>query len=94
MKIKRLTITLLIPTLILLLPLIGMQVSEEVDWDLRDFLIMGFLLYGTALTIELIMRKVKSTQKRLLYSAIILGLLFLIWAELAVGIFGSPFAGS
>ena len=94
MKTKRLTILLLIPTLILLLPLIGMQVSEGVDWDLRDFIVMGFLLYGTALIIELIMRKVKSTQKRLIYSAVILGILFLIWAELAVGVFGTPFAGS
>lgn len=85
---------MLTATLILLLPLIAMQFTAEVDWDLRDFIIMGILLYGTGIGIEFMMRKVKNTEKRLIYAGAILGALFLIWAELAVGIFGSPFAGS
>ncbi|MCC8361431.1 hypothetical protein [Salinimicrobium sediminilitoris] len=94
MKNKRLTGIMLTATAILILPLIAMQFTQEVDWDLRDFIIMGILLYGTSLCIELVMRKVKSTEKRLLYCGAILGALFLVWAELAVGIFGTPFAGS
>lgn len=94
MKNKRLTGILLTATSILLLPLIAMQFTTEVDWDLRDFLIMGVLLYGTGLTIELVLRKVKDNTKRLLLCGAILGILFLVWAELAVGVFGTPFAGS
>jgi uncharacterized membrane protein len=94
MKTKRLTGILLTATFILLLPLIAMQLTGDVNWSLRDFVIMGILLYGTGLTIELVMRKVQNNKKRLLYCVAILGALFLIWAELAVGIFGSPFAGS
>jgi hypothetical protein len=94
MKTKRLTFILLAATLLLLLPLIGMQFSQEVNWDLFDFIVAAILLYGTGLIIELVLRKVKDNQKRLIICAIILGALFLVWAELAVGVFGSPFAGS
>lgn len=94
MKITRLTGILLTASFILLIPLIAMQFTSEVNWDLRDFIIMGILLYGTGLFIELVLRKVKSNQKRLIFCAAILGAFFLVWAELAVGIFGSPFAGS
>ncbi len=94
MKMTRLNGIMLTATLILLLPLLAMLVTNEVDWQLFDFIIAGILLFGTGLAIELVLRKVKSTRKRLLICAVILGTLFVIWAELAVGIFGSPFAGS
>lgn len=35
----------------------------------------------------------KKKQKRALIIIFISGILFLIWAELAVGIFGTPWAG-
>jgi uncharacterized membrane protein len=94
MKNQRLTGILLTATFILLLPLIGMQFSEEVDWNLFDFIVAGILLYGTGIIIELVMRNVKDNKKRLIFCGAILGMLFLVWAELAVGVFGSPFAGS
>ncbi len=81
-------------TSILLLPLIAMQFTTEVDWDVADFVIMGFLLYGTGLVCEFVLRKVKNTTYRLALVTAVLFLLFLTWAELAVGIFGTPFAGS
>ncbi|MDO6391713.1 hypothetical protein Q4E40_16375 [Pontibacter sp. BT731] len=79
---------------LLLIPLIAMQFTSEVDWDLGDFVIMGILLLGTGLMAELVIRKVKNTESRLVIIGLILLVLFLIWAELAVGIFGTPFAGS
>lgn len=94
MKITRLTGLMLTAAFILLLPLIGMIFTSEVDWGLLDFVIMGILLFGTAFTIDLIFSKVRTTENRIIYAAIVLGALFLIWAELAVGIFRSPFAGS
>ncbi|RZL37282.1 MAG: hypothetical protein EOO96_05355, partial [Pedobacter sp.] len=67
---------------------------NEVKWGLFDFVIMGFLLLSTGLAIEFILRKVKSNQWRIGICFFILLLLFLVWAELAVGVFGTPFAGS
>lgn len=90
----RLISIMLTATLILLTPLVAMQFTNEVDWKLLDFVIMGVLLYGTGLGCEMVMRKISSTSKRVIFCGIILFALFLIWAELAVGIFGTPFAGS
>lgn len=73
---------------LLLLPLIGMRVSNEVVWTASDFAIAGFLLFGTALLFELAMR----AKGGLVYRAgAALGLgasLFLVWAILAVGVIG------
>ncbi len=94
MKFKRLTIILLAISGILLIPFIAMQFTNEVDWDSTDFIIMGVLLFGTGLLCELVLRIVKSTKYRIILCGGILFMLFLVWAELAVGIFGTPFAGS
>lgn len=79
---------------ILSIPLIAMQFTTEVNWTASDFLIMGALLFTTAFAVDLVLKKVKTFKSRLILIFGILALLILIWAELAVGIFGSPFAGS
>ena len=91
---KRLIGIVLAVALILLLPLITMQFTNEVNWNLFDFVVMGSLLLGTGLMCELVVRKVKNKDYRIGTLAVIVVALFLIWAELAVGIFGTPFAGS
>jgi ABC-type proline/glycine betaine transport system permease subunit len=90
----RLTAIMLTAAFILALPLIAMQFTNEVVWTLADFVIAGILLFGTGSLLEVIFRKVKKTQQRIIWAGVLLFVLFLIWAELAVGIFGSPFAGS
>jgi ABC-type Mn2+/Zn2+ transport system permease subunit len=91
---KRLIGIVLTVALLLLVPLIAMQFTEEVRWSLFDFVIMGVLLLGTGLMCELVMRKVKKKQHRIALCLALLAALFIVWAELAVGIFGTPFAGS
>lgn len=93
-KNKRLIAILLTVPLLLLIPLIGMQFSSEVNWSLFDFLVMGVLLLGVGLMFEFVLRKVPNKNNRIALIAIILIVFLLIWAELAVGIFGTPFAGS
>lgn len=93
-KNKRLIIILAAVPALLLVPLIAMQFTDEVDWSPSDFVIMGILLIGTGLLCELVMRKVESIKYRIAMCGAILFGFFLIWAELAVGIFGTPFAGS
>ena len=90
----RLIIILSVVTCLLLVPLIAMQFTSEVDWGPFDFIVMGVLLYGTGLSCELVLRKIKKTTHRIIVCGVILFALFLIWAELAVGVFGTPFAGS
>ena len=94
MQNKRFIGIVLAVAILLLIPLIAMQFTNEVDWKLFDFVIMGALLLGTGLMCELAIRKVKNMDYRIGIIAVILVVLFLIWAELAVGIFGTPFAGS
>ncbi|MDN3588913.1 hypothetical protein QWY86_19705 [Pedobacter aquatilis] len=80
--------------IILSIPLIAMQFTNEVNWSLFDFVVAAVLLLCTGFAIELVIRKVKTTTTRAVLFFIILLVLFLVWAELAVGIFGSPIAGS
>jgi hypothetical protein len=94
MKFNRLTLFFIVCAFLLLIPLIAMQFTDEVNWTLFDFVVMGILLSGTSLICELVLRKVKTTANRIILCIVILLAFFLIWAELAVGIFGSPFAGS
>ena len=88
MKNKRLIIILSAAAILLLIPLFAMQFTNEVDWDITDFTIMGILLFGTGLLCELVMRKTKSIKTRIIICGAILFAFFLIWAELAVGVFG------
>jgi len=76
-----------------MIPLIAMQLTDEVKWSLFDFIIMGAMLSITGLVGELILKKVKKSKHRLILYITIVMIFFLIWAELAVGIFGTPFAG-
>ena len=91
---KRLIGMVLTVVFILLIPFIAMQFTDEVNWIASDFAVAAVLLLGTGLACELVLRKVKKTKHRIALCAGILVILFLIWAELAVGIFGSPFSGS
>lgn len=79
---------------ILAVPLIAMNFSKEVNWSLFDFLVMGVLLFGAGLVLEFMLRKIKVTRYRILLGALLFVVLLLIWTELAVGIFGTPLAGS
>lgn len=72
--------------LILLIPLIGMHVSNSIRWTPFDFAVMGIILFGMFLVIAFAARKI-SGRKLAAASAGILLLFAYVWAELAVGIF-------
>lgn len=83
-----------LPLAILCIPLVGNLFSKEVNWSGADFLIAGALLFTTAFLINMVRNKIKKQNQRMMICIFILLTLVLIWGELAVGIFGSPFAGS
>jgi len=91
---QRYIIVVSIVALLLFIPFLAMQMTTEVNWLLFDFMVMGALLLGTGLMCEFVLRKVSTVKYRILLCLSILTLFLLIWAELAVGVFGSPIAGS
>lgn len=91
---SKISIRSFFPLLLLLIPFMAMQITDQVDWSLFDFLIMGLLLFLVGTGIDFILRKNKSSQKRLLFITLIIICFLLIWAELAVGIFETSFAGN
>ena len=93
MKNKRLIGIVIAVAFLLFIPFIAMQFTTEVNWKPGDFVAAAILLLGTGFMCELVMRKVKK-EYRIALCAAILVVLALVWIELAVGIFGTPFAGS
>jgi hypothetical protein len=91
---KRLIAILGTVGILLLIPFIAMKITGEVKWGPFDFIVAGVLLLGTSLAIEFVLRKVQNNTHRLAICAGILFLLFIVWAELAVGLIGTPLAGS
>jgi hypothetical protein len=81
--------------IILLIPLLAMQFTNEVHWTLSDFIFAGGLLFGTGLMYILVTRilATRSAEENTLYRvavgfALFTGL-FLMWVNAAVGIIGS-----
>lgn len=79
--------------LILMVPLVAMIFSDETNWNWFDFAVMGTLLIGSGLIFELVTSKLNA-KYRPAAAVVVIGAVVLIWAEMAVGIFGSPIAGS
>ncbi|MBT8078768.1 MAG: hypothetical protein KJO31_09315 [Gammaproteobacteria bacterium] len=71
--------------LVLLVPLIAMQFTDEVRWDTADFLVMGILLLGTGSLFVLVSRKVPRRRRAAVAIAFAAAFLY-VWAELAVGL--------
>lgn len=94
MYLRRLFNILIIVLVALSVPLIAMQFTSEVNWQLMDFIIMGVLLFVIAFLVDLLWRSLKNKKYRWIAIAVLIILFLLIWGELAVGIFGTPFAGS
>lgn len=63
----------------------GNSISDQVVWNLFDFIVAGILIFGFSSTYVLVVRK--NSQHRLTVGLILFILLLWLWAELAVGIF-------
>lgn len=77
-----------VTALLLLVPLLAMRFTSELDWSPMDFLVAGGLLFGAGLAFELAMRKATGLAARLAAALMIGATLLLVWANLAVGILG------
>ena len=74
---------------ILMVPLVAMQFTDEVAWGPGDFIVMGAVLFGTGLSYELVAGRSGNITYR---AGVGLGLataFLLVWLNLAVGVIGS-----
>ena len=78
----------------LIIPLVANQISDQVNWKIMDFIIMGILLIFSGYWTQRVIKKIKSKSKKVIFISLILLIFLLLWAEMAVGIFNSPIAGS
>jgi hypothetical protein len=76
--------------LILVIPLVAMQLSDQWNWDLFDFAFMGTLLFGTGLAYELVARKMSNIAYRAAVGGAVVAAFLLVWVNAAVGIIGEP----
>lgn len=91
---KQVLRVLLVTAAVLLIPFVAMRFTSEVDWTGSDFAIGAVLLAGTGMLVELAKARLRTRKARMIGIAMIaLGFVF-VWAELAVGLVGSPFAGA
>jgi len=91
---KRLVLTLTSTLALLLISAIATQLSSEITWTTLDFVVMGVLLLATGLLCEVVIRMTKSMKVRIILCCVVLLACLATWIELAVGLFGSPLAGS
>lgn len=75
------------PLIILIIPLVGTILFDQIDWVILDFLVMGIILLIVGMVLSVVSQKTKNPRKKLFYNLVIMLIFFLIWAELAVGIF-------
>jgi hypothetical protein len=74
--------------LILMVPLVAMQFTDEVDWGPGDFVVMGALLFGTGLAYELVSRRAGTIAYRAAVGLALASAFILVWLVLAVGVIG------
>lgn len=73
---------------LLILPLAAMRYTSGVDWTLSDFLVMGALLGGCGLVLELATRMSDNLAYRFAWTAAVAAAFLLVWVNLAVGFLG------
>ena len=84
----------IIYTLILLtIPFLSNIYINDFNWSMVDFIIMGVLIFLCISFISFIRKKFSGIKETLALIIVVI-VFILLWAELAVGISGSPFAGS
>ena len=73
----------------LLLPLVAMQFTSEVNWTLFDFAVFGMMLLAACSAYELAARASGNKAYRLAAGIAVVGVFLQVWANLAVGIIGN-----
>lgn len=74
---------------LLLIPLIAMQLTNEIVWTPGDFIFAGTLIFGTGLMYKLVTKESEKPAYRAAVGSALATGFILIWVNGAVGIIGS-----
>ena len=74
---------------LLLLPLVAMQVTSEVNWTATDFIAWGIMLGTVGGLFELAVKLSPLPSYRMAFGLALLGAFLVTWVNLAAGIVGS-----
>jgi hypothetical protein len=85
---KNLIYLALVTASILMVPLVGMQFTDEVLWTLSDFVFAGVLIFGTGLLYQLATRMTGNTAYQTAVGLALAAMFVLLWITGAVGIIG------
>ena len=73
---------------LLLLPLVAMQFTADVNWTASDFVFMAVLLGGVGLAFEFIVRRSRNFSYRVGSGLALLATFLTVWVNAAVGMIG------
>lgn len=80
---KKEVCTVLFSTLLILfVPLIAMQFTNEVNWDASDFFVAGVLLFIFGYLFKVLTKSSNNQIKSIVIGMVVLGMLVLVWANL------------
>jgi len=79
----------LVTVLILMVPLVAMQFTDEVKWNAPDFIVMGALIFSTGMGFILITRSSPNVAYWIAAALTFATAFLMVWANLAVGLIGS-----
>jgi hypothetical protein len=86
MKLRNFLIVCVVTAVLLLVPVIGMQVSDDVNWTIGDFIFAGLLIFVTGILLALAFEKFRPPM-RYVFAVLIVCAFAAIWVDGAVGIF-------
>jgi hypothetical protein len=73
---------------LLLVPFVAMQFTDEVRWSISDFIIAGAVLFGAGFAFDLLLSSQAAISYRVAFGIAMFATLLLLWANLAVGVVG------
>lgn len=91
---RSIIIIMLVTACILMVPLVAMFLTDHVVWSVFDFVVFANILIAAGLVVDLGLKSVRHHAHRAVVGVAVAAVFFLVWAELAVGVFGTPVAGS
>lgn len=79
---------------VLMINLAAMQFTDSVEWSWFDFTAAAVLLLGVGVAFAFATKGLRKIEHKTVAALVVLAALALLWVELAVGLVGSPIAGS
>jgi hypothetical protein len=74
---------------LLMVPLVAMQFTDEVNWDLADFAVFGVMLTVTCLGFDFLNGRSRNLAYQLAVGVGLMTGFLLVWVSLAVGLIGA-----